>query len=168
MGAAGGGGGGGGALCVEGLNLFGAAGGGGGGGGAETTMRAGEVIYRAAGGSGGDGGAGGGLEDAQPIRGTNGKGCHYGGGGDGGGGAIVPPAKGRIASDGGDGGKGFPGETRIIELHGLSEGDQFEIKVGQGGDGGGGGGGYKIGDAGAKGIDGSVVFVPLFAEKGDD
>ena len=46
---------------------------------------------------------GGGLEDVKPIKGTNGKGCHYGGGG------------------------------------------------------------HKQGDSGVRGVDGSVVFVPLFA-----
>ena len=120
-------------------------GGGGGGGGAETAKRAGEEIYRAAGGDIRDGG----LVDGKPIKGTNGGGCHYGGG------------------DGGDGGSGFPGETRIVEFHGLSEGDRFEIKLGQGGDGGDVGGGYEQGDAGVRGVDRSVVFAPLFAEKGD-
>ena len=56
----------------------------------------------------------------------------------------------------------------MVELHGLSEGYRFEIEVGRGGDGGGGGGGYEQGDAGVRGVDGSVVFVPLFAEKGGD
>ena len=168
VGAEGGGGGGGGALCLEGLNLFGAAGGGGGDGGASTTIRAGEEIYRAAGGSGGDGGAGGGLVDGEPVKGKNGKGCHYGDGGAGGHGAVAPPAEGRLASNGSDGGKGFPGETRIVELHGLSKGDRFEIEIGQGGDGGGGGDGYEQGDAGVRGNGGSVLFVPLFAKKGEN
>ena len=168
VGAAGGGGGGGGALCLEGLNLFGAAGGGGGGGGAATTVRAGEEIHKAAGGNGGDGGCGGGLVDGKPVKGKNGEGCHYGAGGEGGRGAVAPRDEGRIVSNGGDGGKGFPGETRIVELHGLSKGDRFEIEVGQGGEGGGGGAGYKQGDAGDGGDGGSVLFVPLSAKQGDE
>ena len=168
VGAAGGGGGGGGALCLEGLNLFGAGGGGGGGGGAATTVRTGDKIHRAAGGSGGDGGGGGGLIDGSPVKGKDGKGCHYGVGGDGGHGAIAPRAEGRTVSDGGDGGKGFPGETRIVELQGLSRGDRFEIEIGIGGQSGGGGDGYKQGDTGASGNGGVVLFVPLPAEEGDD
>ena len=47
-------------------------------------------------------------------------------GGDGGRRAIVSPADGRLASNGGDGGKGFPGETKIVEVANLSVGDRFE------------------------------------------
>ena len=141
-----------------------AGGGGGGGGGAATTVRTGDKIHRAAGGSGGDGG----LIDGSPVKGKDGKGCHYGVGGDGGHGAIAPRAEGRTVSDGGDGGKGFPGETRIVELQGLSRGDRFEIEIGIGGQSGGGGDGYKQGDTGASGNGGVVLFVPLPAEEGDD
>ncbi|MDE0023852.1 MAG: hypothetical protein OXP69_05495 [Spirochaetaceae bacterium] len=168
VGAAGGGGGGGGALCLEGLNLFGAAGGGGGGGGAATTVQARDEIHRAAGGSGGDGGCGGGLGDGRPVKGKNGEGCHYGDGGDGGCGAVAPPDEGRLVSDGGDGGKGFPGQTLIVELHDLSRGDRFEIEVGPGGQGGGGGSGYKHGNPGTAGDNGYVLFAPLLAAEGDD
>ena len=51
-------GGGGGALCLEGLNLFGAGGSGGGSGGGGTTLKVGEKTHRAHGGNGGDGGGG--------------------------------------------------------------------------------------------------------------
>ena len=164
-GAAGGGGGGGGAFCLEGLNIFGAGGGGGGGGGEATTLQAGEIRYRAAGGDGGDGGDGGGLDDGQPVNGINGKGCHYGLGGDGGTGAVAPSAEGRLVSNGGKGGKGFPGETLLVELHALSKGDEIKIEVGRGGDGGGGGKGYGKGSTGAVGADGFVVFVPLLVDR---
>lgn len=164
-GAAGGGGGGGGAFCLEGLNLFGAGGGGGGGGGGPTSVELGETTYKAAGGNGGAGGGGGGLHEGKPVKGMHGKGCHYGDGGDGGDGAGVPPTDGRLTSDGGKGGKGFPGETRIVELTDLSVGDHFEIKVGRGGGGGGGGKGYKNGDEGIAGAGGFVLFVPVLAEE---
>jgi len=163
-GATGGGGGGGGAFCLEGLNLFGAGGGGGGEGGKATTLQVGEQSYRAAGGNGGDGGAGGGLDDGRPVNGINGKGCHYGLGGDGGAGAVAPPAEGRLVSNGGNGGKGFPGETLLVELQGLSRGDEIKIEVGRGGGGGGGGRGYGTGSTGAIGADGFVVFVPLHVD----
>lgn len=166
-GAAGGGGGGGGALCLEELNLYGAGGGGGGGGGAETSVKRGETTYRAAGGNGGNGGGGGGLHDGKPVTGKPGNGCHYGDGGDGGGGADVPPAEGRLTSNGGDGGKGFPGETRIVELTDLCIGDEFEVQVGRGGCGGGSGKGYVTGALGTVGANGFVLFVPLIAVNGD-
>ena len=167
-GAAGGGGGGGGAFCLEGLNLYGAGGGGGGGGGQATSVMYRQTTCQAAAGSGGDGGAGGGLHDSVPVEGKPGKGCHYGDGGDGGCGAIVPPADGRLASNGGDGGKGFPGETQIVEIADLSVGDRFEITIGTGGDGGGSGKGYKTGGVGVAGANGYVLFVPVFAgDKGD-
>ena len=136
-GAAGGGGGGGGAFCLEGLNVFGA---------------------------GGDGGGGGGLNEGHPVNGIDGKGCHYGGGGDGGAGAVAPPAEGRLVSNGGTGGKGFPGETLLVELQGLSKGDELKLEVGRGGGGGGGGEGYGTGSTGAIGADGFVVFVPLHVD----
>ena len=155
------GGGGGGALCLEGLNLFGSAGGGGGGGGGPTTLRVALQDYRAAGGDGGWGGGGGGLQDGLPILGKRGAGCQYGSGGDGGKGAVASPADGRVTSNGGNGGKGYPGETLIISLEGLSKGDRLEVEIGQDGGGGVGGGGYKPGDAGANGADGHVLLVPL-------
>ena len=163
VGAAGGGGGGGGALCLEGLNLYGAGGGGGGGGGQASGVTHMESTYQAAGGSGGDGGAGGGLHDGRPVDGKPGRGCHYGDGGDGGRGAVVPAVEGRLASNGGDGGKGFPGETRIVELAGLSVGERFEVNIGNGGGGGGSGQGYAKGAVGIAGASGFVLFVPLQA-----
>lgn len=164
-GAAGGGGGGGGAFCLEGLNLFGAGGGDGGEGGEVTTLQAGDESYRAAGGNGGDGGNGGGLDDGHPVNGINGKGCHYGLGGDGGAGAVAPPAKGRLVSNGGNGGKGFPGETLFVELQGLSKGDEIRVQVGRGGGGGSGGKGYGKGGPGTIGAGGFVVFVPLHVDR---
>lgn len=143
------------------LFIVGAAGGGGG----PTSVKRGESVYRATGGSGGDGG--GGLHDGKPVKGTHGKGCHYGDGGDGGDGAVVPPTEGRLTSDGGKGGKGLPGETRIVELADLSIGDHFDLEIGRGGGGGGGGRGYKNGDAGLVGASGFVLFVPLFSEEDD-
>lgn len=163
-----GGSGGGGAFCMEGLNLFGAGGGGGGGGGAATTLYAGEERYRAAGGNGGDGGSGGSLDDGRPVKGKNGKGCQYGHGGDGGAGAIAPKAEGRVVANGGNGGKGFVGETLNVELQGLSKGDEMRVEVGQGGGGGGGGKGYGEGCAGAIGADGFVVFLPLYCDTGPE
>ena len=165
-GAAGGGGGGGGALCWEALNLFGGGGGGGGGGGHATTLKIGEQVHRAAGGDGGDGGGGGGLDNGRPVSGKNGRGCNHGAGGDGGRGALAAPDERRIVANGGDGGKGFPGETAIAELHGLSKGDRFEIEVGSGGTGGRGGEGYENGGAGAVGSGGFVLVVPLHADPG--
>ena len=67
-------------------------------------------------------------------------------------------------ASGGDGGKGFPGETRIVELQGVSQGDRFEIEIGQGG-GGTGGEGFEKGDAGVAGADGFVLLVPLHVDK---
>ena len=132
-GGAGGGAGGGGALCLEGLNLYGAGGGGGGGGAEATSVKHGETVYQAAGGLG----------------------------------AEVPHSDGRLTSSGGDGGKGFPGETLIVELADLSVGDHFEIRIGKGGGGGDGGKGYETGNAGVAGADGFVLFVPLFTVDGD-
>ena len=163
FGAAGGGGGGGGAFCIEGLNLYGAGGGGGGGGGQTTSVAHRQMTHHAAGGNGGGGGAGGGLHDGVPVEGKSGTGCRYGTGGDGGRGAIVPPAEGRLVSNGGGGGKGFPGETKIVEIAGLSVGERFEIQIGTGGGGGGGGKGYETGAVGVAGANGYVIFVPVFA-----
>ena len=75
----------------------------------------------------------------------------------------MSPADGRLASNGGDGGKGFPGETQIVELTDLSFGDRFEIKIGKGVGGGGGGKGYAAGDGGVAGANGFVLFVPVVA-----
>ena len=132
-----------------------------GGGGGATTLKTGEQTYQAFGGGGGDGGGGGGLDDGQPVNGNNGKGCRHGDGGSGGRGAVASPAADRLVSNGGDGGKGFPGETRVVELHGLSKGDRLEVEIGQRGRGGGGGKGFETGGSGSKGADGSVIFVPL-------
>ena len=80
----------------------------------------------------------------------------------------MPPVDGRLVSNGGDGGKGFSGETLIVELSDLSVGDRFEINIGSGGAGGGGGKGYEAAAAGVAGANGFVLFVPLFAgDKGD-
>ncbi len=151
----------------HGLLVIGGALGGGGSGGGATSVKRGKTTYQAAGGNGGDGGGGGELHEGKPVEGKHGKGCHYGDGGDGGRGAVVPPTDGRLASNGGNGGKGFPGETQIVELADLSVGDRFEIKIGRGGGGGGGGKGYKKGDVGVAGADGCVLFVPVLAEEGD-
>ena len=81
---------------------------------------------------------------------------------------VVPPMDGRLVSNGGAGGKGFPGETLIVELSDLSVGDRFEINIGSGGAGGGGGIGHETGIVGVAGVNGFVLFVPLFAGgKGD-
>ncbi|MDE0286154.1 MAG: hypothetical protein OXN26_16610 [Gammaproteobacteria bacterium] len=130
-------------------------------------MKYGETVYEAAGGNGGNGGDGGGLHEGEPVAGKTGKGCHYGIGGAGGLGAEAPYSDGRLTSNGGDGGKGFPGETLIVELADLSVGDHFEIRIGKGGGGGDGGKGYETGNAGVAGADGFVFFVPLFTVDGD-
>ena len=160
-GAAGGGGGGGGAFCMQGLNLHGAAGGDGGNGGSGTTLQIGHRCYNVAGGSGGGGGGGGGISnDGKPVRGPNGRGCHFGLS-DGGTGARVAKNADRVVADGGDGGRGFPGETAIVELSELSVGDVCTITVGRGGDGGHGGEGFETGSDGVSGIDGHVLLVPV-------
>ena len=166
-GAAGGGGGGGGALCIQGLNVYGSRGGGGGRGGTVTTVTIRQRIYQASGGNGGAGGGGGSFIDGKPAEGANGLGCHFGDGGEGGRGAAVPASRERIVSNGGDGGKGFPGETLLMELADLSVGDAFEITVGVGGGVGSGGEGYEKGGDGGKGIGGSVIFIPIFQEQGN-
>ena len=160
-GAAGGGGGGGGGFCLEGLNLHGSDGGEGGGGGGPTSVVHEQGTYRAAGGGGGDGGNGGGIPEGRPEAGKPGRGCRHGDGGEGGRGGDVPPADGRIAANGGDGGRGFPGETVMVPLKDLSMGDHFEIEVGRGGVGGLGGEGFNNGTTGIDGPGGWVVFVSL-------
>ena len=130
-------------------------------------MKIGETTYQAAGGNGG-GGGGGSFIDGKPTKGTDGAGCRYGDGGDGGPGAVVSPRPGRTVSHGGNGGRGFPGETRVVELADLSLGDTFQITVGGGGGGGRGGEGYENGGKGHQGIDGSVLFVPICEVKGAD
>ena len=164
-GAAGGGGGGGGAFCMQGLNLHGAAGGGGGGGGAATTLQFGQRLHVASGGNGGGGGSSGGItRDGKPLHGNNGRGCNFGRS-DGGKGATLDETDDRVVANGGDGGRGCPGETVIVELSELSGGDIFEITVGQGGGGGGGGQGFESGGDGRRGIDGDVLFVPVYDEQ---
>lgn len=164
-GAAGGGGGGGGAFCIQGLNLHGAAGGGGGGGGAATTVQFGQRRYVAFGGNGGGGGSGGAItRDGKPAHGNNGHGCNFGRS-DGGKGARVDETGDRVVANGGDGGRGCPGETVIVELSELSVGDVLEISIGQGGGGGGGGPGFENGRDGSGGTDGNVLFVPVYDEQ---
>lgn len=160
-GASGGGGGGGGAFCLEGLNLYGATGGQGGNGGGLTRVKRSNLNFSASGGNGGDGGSAGCLQDGKPVIGAKGKGSHYGGGGDGGSGANPPQVDGRVLSNGGEGGKGFPGEIQIYELTELSIGERFEIIVGNGGNGGSGGLGYRIGGEGGRGLSGYVILVPF-------
>ena len=134
-GGSGGGGGGGGAFCMHGLNLHG---GGGGHGGEESTLVVGPKTYAAGGGRGGDGGGGGGMQNGQPAPGRPGIGSGFGGG-EGGRGAHVEPRSDGVVAEGGDGGRGFAGETLVVELEGLSPGDPFEITIGHGGGGGNGG-----------------------------
>ena len=101
------------------------------------------------------------MSDGNPVNGKDGVGCRFGHGGKGGRGARAELAEDRTVSDGGNGGRGFPGETIIVELENLSVGDLFEVSVGNGGGGGLGGSGFVVGDNGGKGIDGSVIFVPI-------
>ena len=166
-GACGGGGGGGGAFCIEGRNLYGADGGDGGDGGQATTLQIRDRTYQASGGNGGGGGGGGGYVEGLPTDGMRGLGCHFGNGGTGGGGGTVSASPERIVSAGGNGGRGFPGETRIVELAELQVRDRFEIMIGEGGGGGGGGEGYKNGDPGTAGSNGFVRFVPLYSARED-
>ena len=80
----------------------------------------------------------------------------------------MPLAEGRLASNGGEGGKGFPGETKIVEIADLSVGERFDIQIGTGGSGGASGKGYETGAEGVAGANGFVIIVPLFAgDKGD-
>ena len=78
---------------------------------------------------------------------------------------MVAPSPKQTASNGGNGGRGFPGETLVVELTGLSVGDAIQISVGGGG--GGGGMGYERGQEGANGLAGSVLLIPIFEELGD-
>lgn len=80
---------------------------------------------------------------------------------------MAPPNPNQTISNGGNGGKGFPGETQIAALTDLSVGDSIQISVGVGGGGGGGGKGYENGPAGGSGIDGFVLFIPIFEEHRD-
>lgn len=86
-------------------------------------------------------------------------------GGGGGQGAVVSPSSGRKVSNGGDGGKGFPGETQIAELSGLSVGGSLKITVGDGGSGGRDGQGFKEDGVGLDGLGGSVLLVPIFEDR---
>ena len=70
--------------------------------------------------------------------------------------------------NGGNGGKGFPGETKIDELADLSVGDRFEITIGTGGRSGGGGRGYETGAAGVTGANGLVLFIPVYTTREGD
>ena len=83
------------------------------------------------------------------------------------GGGRVEPSEDQMVSDGGTGGQGFPGETLVVELAHLSEGELIEIALGKGGGGGRGGSGFEVGGDGGKGIDGSVIFVPVFGSGGN-
>ncbi|MCY4226761.1 MAG: hypothetical protein OXF20_03520 [Gammaproteobacteria bacterium] len=96
-----------------------------------------QQTWEASDGNGGSGGGGGRIDQGNPVSGIHGQGCKHGDGGNGGQGGKMPPKEGQIASIGGNGGKGFPGETLIFELGSLSIGDHFEITIGNGGKGGG-------------------------------
>ena len=167
-GGAGGGGGGGGAVCIEGLNIYGASGGNGGDGGNATDLTIRGRSYRAAGGNGGHGGDSGSIVNGNPHVVSSGLGCHFGPGGDGGKGTAVVHREGRLVSDGGDGGKGFPGEMRIVEVTDLRYGDDLDVEIGTGGLGGNGGQGFENGRNGTPGGDGFVLLVPIFEVGGND
>ncbi|MYB34004.1 MAG: hypothetical protein F4X92_02545, partial [Gammaproteobacteria bacterium] len=70
-------------------------------------------------GAAGGGGGGGGIDQGNPVPGIHGWGCKHGDGGNGGQGGNILSGEGQIASIGGNGGKGFPGETLIFELSSL-------------------------------------------------
>ena len=118
------------------------------------------MVFGAAGG-GGDGGDGGGYVDGCATPGKDGRGCGHKGGGEGGFGAKALNQNECVVAAGGRGGRGFPGQTRLVELQEITFGDVIEINVGKGGTGGSGGKGYVIGGDGSTGNDGVVVFVPL-------
>lgn len=162
-GAAGGGGGGGGASCKDGLSFIAGGGGDGGDGGDGTRLVINETVFIAAGGEGGGGGGGGNIRDENPEKGTNGRGCHYGEGGQGGQGAAtdseVNPE--RIVSEGGNGGKGYPGQVCVIELEKLTIGTSIEAAIGAGGNGGKGGKGHRDAENGASGTGGFVLLIPI-------
>ena len=171
VGASGGGGGGGGACHRdrEGSNILGGGGGKGGkgGGGSILIRRQKSNQYFASGGNGGGGGHGGGFFDHRgPVDGQNGVGCPFGSGGEGGKGKEVQGDLANLLAKGGDGGRGFPGEIRFVELTDLSEGEVFGIVVGKGGAGGAKADGKQPGEDGGKGADGYVLFVPLFKDNG--
>ena len=67
----------------------------------------------------------------------------------------------RTVSHGGNGGKGFAGETRVVELTDLSVGEVFEMEIGVGGGGGGGGKGFQDGGDAREGAGGWALFVPI-------
>lgn len=165
-GAAGGGGGAGGAVCIEGLNIYGGSGGDGGDGGNATTLTVRGESYLAAGGNGGYGGDSGRIVDGEPQVVAAGPGCHFGPGGDGGRGTALAAKDGMIVSNGGGGGKGYPGETRVVELADLSYGEELAVRIGAGGNGGRGGQGYEDGPHGEAGEGGFVLLVPLFEPGG--
>ena len=125
-------------------------------------MKSGERTFVASGGNGGGGGDGGSLIDGRPTTAASGVGCRFGDGGNGGQGAVATPSSDQTVSDGGDGGKGFPGETLVVELSDLSIGAAIEITVGDGGSGGHAGRGFREGSAGSDGIGGSVLLIPIF------
>ena len=155
-----GGGGGGGALCLEGLNVYGAGGGEGGEGGEATLLEVGDRRFVALGGNGGGGGGGGGLLNGEPVTGKTGAGCVFGESAGGTGGRAAR-ASGRTTADGGDGGAGFPGEAVLAEIEGLALGETLSIRLGAGGAGGEGGEGFERGNAGTQGSRGYVLLVPL-------
>ena len=162
-GGSGGGGGGGGAFCIKGLNTYGGAGGKGGIGGKLTRVIIKPMIYMASGGNGGNGGSGGGIINGQPSAGAHGKGCLHGPGSEGGlGGQVTPDAALSIFSNGGNGGRGFPGQTLITDVENLLVGTVLDVVIGEGGPGGMGGDGYKKGSDGDLGPRGHVVMVPIF------
>ncbi|MDE0225008.1 MAG: hypothetical protein OXP28_07735 [Gammaproteobacteria bacterium] len=108
------------------------------------------------------------MIDGKPTKARSGSGCHFGNGGGGGRGAVVAPSSDGIVSNGGDGGRGFPGETLIVELADLSVGTRLEIEIGEGGGGGGEGEGFKNGELGSAGSNGFVRFVPVFEGRKDE
>ena len=114
------------------------------------------------------GGGGGGIVNGEPVRGKDGRGCHFGDIAGGQGVKVGQEVRDSdaITADGGDGGRGFLGETVVQELTDLSVGDRFKITIGQGGRGGAGGEGYLKGNDGSGGNDGSVLLVPVFFEEG--
>lgn len=164
-GGAGGGGGGGAAPQKQGTNVRGGLGGDGGDGGQATMLSFRGTAHVAAGGNGGGGGGGGGISHhGQPVDGKRGSGCLFGEGGRGGkGGRRSTDAD--LMADGGDGGKGFPGECRVVELTNLSVGEPFAIIVGSGGNGGSAGRGKQPGEDGAGGNSGTVLFIPIFEQE---
>lgn len=163
-GAAGGGGGGGGAFYMQESDLCVGEGGEGGEGGGPTTVEVGGRTHGASGGAGGGGGGGAGIKNGKPARGKDGVGCHYGDihGGLGANGSGEDHGSNKILAEGGSGGRGFPGETRVVELDNLTIDTDFKVSIGQGGSGGRGAAGYVQGKHGSDGNNGYVVLVPIF------